>query len=96
MYISRIMLHPISCVHWTSFPGRARSSCVYVNIYMNDLFQPNISPTLSFYGMYQNHLFIVGIEPILNKELEFVFLSDRSDHTCVYNYVSVLYDKFQI
>ena len=32
-----------------------------------------------------NHLFIVGIVPILNKELEFIFRSDRSDRTCVYS-----------
>ena len=29
----------------------------------------------------ENHLFIVGIGTILNKELEFIFRSDRSDHT---------------
>ena len=42
----------------------------------------------------KNHLFIVGIGPILNTELKFIFRSDRSDSTCVYSYVSVLYDKF--
>ena len=31
------------------------------------------------------HLFIVGIGPILNKELEFIYRSDRSDCTCVYS-----------
>ena len=30
------------------------------------------------------YLFIVGIGPILNKELKFIYLSDRSDHTCVF------------
>ena len=30
------------------------------------------------------HLFIVGIGPILNKELEFIYRSDRSDRTYVY------------
>ena len=44
----------------------------------------------------ENHLFILGIGPILNKELKFIFLSDGSDPTCVYGYVSVLYDKLQI
>ena len=29
----------------------------------------------------ENHLFIVGIGPILNKELEFIFWYDRSDRT---------------
>ena len=33
----------------------------------------------------ENHLIIVGIGPILNKELEFIFRSDRSDRTCVYS-----------
>ena len=41
----------------------------------------------------ENHLFIVGIGPILNKELEFTFRSDRSDRTCVNSEVSVLYEK---
>ena len=33
----------------------------------------------------ENHLFIVGIGPILNKELELIFRSDRSDRTYVYS-----------
>ena len=33
----------------------------------------------------ENHLFIVGIGPILNKELELIFRSNRSDRTCVYS-----------
>ena len=33
----------------------------------------------------ENHLFIVGIGPIIKKELEFIFLSDFSNHTCVYS-----------
>ena len=32
----------------------------------------------------ENHLFIVGIGPILDKELKLIFRSDRSDRTCVY------------
>ena len=36
----------------------------------------------------ENHLFIVGIGPILNKELEFIYWSDRSDRTYVYSKVS--------
>ena len=32
----------------------------------------------------KNHLFIVGIVPILNKELEFIYQYDCSDRTCVY------------
>ena len=44
----------------------------------------------------ENHLFIVGIGPILNKEFELIFRSDHSDRTYVYSYVSVLYDKFWI
>ena len=39
----------------------------------------------------ENHLFIVGIEPILNKELEFIFWSDRSNRTCVYSYRYLYY-----
>ena len=49
---------------------------------------PKISPTISFSGMYQNHLFIVGIGPILNKDLKFIYRSDRSDLTYVYSSVS--------
>ena len=41
----------------------------------------------------KNLLFIIGIGPILNKELKFIFWSERSDRTCVYSYVSVLYDE---
>ena len=33
----------------------------------------------------KNQLFIVGIGPILNKELEFTYLSDRSDRKYVYS-----------
>ena len=33
----------------------------------------------------ENRLFIVGIGAILNKDLEFIFLSDRYDRTCVYS-----------
>ena len=32
----------------------------------------------------ENHLFIIGIGPILNKELKFIFRSDCSDRICVY------------
>ena len=32
----------------------------------------------------ENNLFIVGIGPFFNKELEFIFRCDRSDRTCVY------------
>ena len=44
----------------------------------------------------ENSLLIVGIGPILNKELELVFRSDRSDRTCVYSQVSGLHDKLYI
>ena len=33
----------------------------------------------------ENSLLIVGIGPILNKELELIFRSDRSDRTYVYS-----------
>ena len=33
----------------------------------------------------ENSILIVGIGPILNKELELIFRSDRSDRTCVYS-----------
>ena len=32
-----------------------------------------------------NHPFIVGMVPILDKELEFIYRSDCSDRTCVYS-----------
>ena len=44
----------------------------------------------------ENSLLIVGIGPILNKELELIFRSDRSDRTCVYSQVSGLQDKLYI
>ena len=49
-----------------------------------DLVQPKMTPTLSFSGMDRKYIFIVGIGPILNKELEFIFGSVRSDCICVY------------
>ena len=33
----------------------------------------------------ENSLLIVGIGPILNKELELIFRPDRSDRMCVYS-----------
>ena len=33
----------------------------------------------------ENNLFIVGIGPILNKELKFIFRSDNSDRTVAYS-----------
>ena len=36
---------------------------------MFDLFQPKMSSTLSFSGVYQNHLFIVEIVPIIDKDI---------------------------
>ena len=33
----------------------------------------------------KNYLLIVGIGPILNKDIELIFLSDLSDRTCVYS-----------
>ena len=33
----------------------------------------------------ENHLFILGIGPILNEELKFIFRSDRYVRTCVYS-----------
>ena len=41
----------------------------------------------------EKSLLIVGIGPILNKELELIFRSDCSDRTCVYSYVSGLQHK---
>ena len=32
----------------------------------------------------KNHLFIVGVGPILNKEPGFIFRSDCSDRACLY------------
>ena len=64
-----------------------------INIIL-DLFQPNMFPMISFSFMYQKYLFIVGIGPILNIELEFILQSDRPDRTCFYTYVPVLYKTF--
>ena len=36
----------------------------------------------------ENHLFIVGIGTVLDKELEFIYQSDFSDHMYVNSYVS--------
>ena len=38
----------------------------------------------------ENNLFIVGIRPIINRETEFIYQSDRSDRTYVYSQVSVI------
>ena len=38
----------------------------------------------------KNHVFIVLTGPIINKELEFIYLSDLSDCTCSLSYVTVL------
>ena len=48
------------------------------------LVQPNMTPALSFSGTYQNRVFIVGVVPIIDRELEFIFRSDHSDRMCVY------------
>ena len=44
----------------------------------------------------KNHLFIVGIGLIRDKELQFILRPGRSDRTCVLCYVTVLYDTFVI
>ena len=44
----------------------------------------------------ENSLLIVGIGPILNKELKLIFRSDRPDRTFVYSQVSGLHDKLYI
>ena len=43
--------------------------------------------TLRYHSLVcvQNHLFIIEIRTILNKEFDLIFQSDRSDRTCVYN-----------
>ena len=38
--------------------------------------------------VFENHLFIVGTESIINKELELIYQSDHYDRTYVYSYVS--------
>ena len=42
----------------------------------------------------KNHLFIVGIGPIFNKVLQFIYRFDCSNCTCIYSQVSVLYDNY--
>ena len=49
-----------------------------------DRVQLKMSPTISLCCMYQNHLFIVGIGPNLNKELKFIYRFDWSDRMCFY------------
>ena len=44
----------------------------------------------------ENSLLIIGIGPVLNKELELIFRSDRSDCTWVYSYLAVLHEKLYI
>ena len=67
--------------------GDGDNNSIYVNIfgdfYVLELFYPNMSHTLSFSGMYQNHLFLVGIGQLLNKELEFIYRYYFSDRACV-------------
>ena len=50
-----------------------------------DRVQPKMPPTISLSGMYREPFNIVGIGPILNIELEFIYQSDRSDRTYVYS-----------
>ena len=45
-------------------------------------FQPD--STISFSGMYRKSFFLLGIGPILNKEVEFIYQPDLSDHAYVY------------
>ena len=35
-------------------------------------------------GMYQHHCFIIGIGPIISKEIEFIYQSGRFDRMYVY------------
>ena len=51
----------------------------------HNLVQPNMTPALSLSGTYQNRVFIVGIGPIIDIELKFIFRPDHSDHMCVYD-----------
>ena len=45
----------------------------------------------------KNNLLFVGIGPVLNKELKFIYHSDRSDCTYfVVRYKNIIYDKFYI
>ena len=48
-------------------------------------YRPSFPPRSHYLVCIENHLFIVGIGPILNKELAFIFQSDRSDRTWVYS-----------
>ena len=50
-----------------------------------DKVQPKISPKILFFGMYQTHLFIIGIGPILNKEPEIIYRYACYDRTYVYS-----------
>ena len=59
-----------------------------------DRVQPNISPTISFSGMYKNHLFIVVIGPVLNKDMEFfIGLIALILRTLIVRYHNILYGK---
>ena len=63
------------------------SSFIYgVSLIVVDSVQSKMSSTLSFPVCIENHLFIVWIEPILNKEPKFIFRYYRSDRTSVYRY----------
>ena len=41
----------------------------------------------------KNHLFILGIGPILDKVLEFIYRSDHSDRILIVSYHNILYSK---
>ena len=47
-----------------------KSLCINIT---TNFFQPKMSPTISLSGMYWKPFIIVGIAPILNKELGFIF-----------------------
>ena len=81
------MIFLIFCVSstsmiWTGYTHIGLSAWLDINSYFI-LFGTCSSPRCPLRShslvCIENHLFIVGIGPILNKELELIFRSDRSD-----------------
>ena len=61
-----------------------------------DLVQPRFPLRSHYLVCIENHLFIVGIGPTLNKDLGFIFRSNCSDCMCAYTQVSVQHEALYI
>ena len=67
---------------------RIQTTVIYIagnEIFHGTCSSPRRAVCYHYLVISENYLLIVGIGPILNKELELIFRSDCSDCTCVYS-----------